>query len=56
MTTTVAALESELLNAAELSHRCNGWETRWFFRSMRERDADKLSLATSWSVRRNTKI
>lgn len=42
---TVAALESELLNAAELSHRCNGWETRWFFRSMRERDADKLSPA-----------
>jgi Asp-tRNA(Asn)/Glu-tRNA(Gln) amidotransferase A subunit family amidase len=40
---TVAALESELLNSAELAHRCNGWETRWFFRSMRERDADKLS-------------
>jgi Asp-tRNA(Asn)/Glu-tRNA(Gln) amidotransferase A subunit family amidase len=41
----VAALESELLNAAELAHRCNGWETRWFFRSMRARDADKLSPA-----------
>ncbi|HUI15633.1 MAG TPA: amidase [Xanthobacteraceae bacterium] len=39
----VAALETDLLNAAELSHRCNGWETRWFFRSMRDRDAAKLS-------------
>ncbi len=39
----VAALENDLLNAAELSHRCNGWETRWFFRTMRERDAAKLS-------------
>ncbi len=39
----VAALENDLLNAAELSHRCNGWETRWFFRTMRDRDAAKLS-------------
>jgi Asp-tRNA(Asn)/Glu-tRNA(Gln) amidotransferase A subunit family amidase len=39
----VAALENDLINAAELSHRCNGWETRWFFRSMRDRDAAKLS-------------
>ena len=39
----VAALETDLVNAAELSHRCNGFETRWFFRAMRERDADKLS-------------
>ncbi len=39
----VAALETDLLNAAELSHRCNGWETRWFFRTMRDRDAAKLS-------------
>jgi len=39
----VAALENDLLNAAELSHRCNGWETRWFFRAMRDRDAAKLS-------------
>ncbi len=39
----VAALETELVHAAELSHRCNGWETRWFFRSMRDRDAAKLS-------------
>ena len=39
----VAALETDLLNAAELSHRCNGWETRWFLRSMRDRDAGKLS-------------
>jgi Asp-tRNA(Asn)/Glu-tRNA(Gln) amidotransferase A subunit family amidase len=39
----VAALETDLIHAAELSHRCNGWETRWFFRSMRDRDAGKLS-------------
>jgi Asp-tRNA(Asn)/Glu-tRNA(Gln) amidotransferase A subunit family amidase len=39
----VAALETALLNAAELSHRCNGWETRWFIRTMRERDAAALS-------------
>jgi Asp-tRNA(Asn)/Glu-tRNA(Gln) amidotransferase A subunit family amidase len=37
----VAALETDLVNAAELSHRCNGFETRWFFRSMRERDTAK---------------
>jgi len=40
----VAALESDLINAAELSHRCNGWEARWFVRTMRDRDAGKLSL------------
>jgi Asp-tRNA(Asn)/Glu-tRNA(Gln) amidotransferase A subunit family amidase len=39
----VAALEAALGNAAELSHRCNGWETRWFLRSMRDRDAASLS-------------
>jgi Asp-tRNA(Asn)/Glu-tRNA(Gln) amidotransferase A subunit family amidase len=39
----VAALEAELVDAAELSHRCNGWETRWFLRDMRDRDASKLS-------------
>jgi len=39
----VAALETDLIHAAELSHRCNGWETRWFFRTMRDRDASKLS-------------
>jgi Asp-tRNA(Asn)/Glu-tRNA(Gln) amidotransferase A subunit family amidase len=39
----VAALETVLLNAAELSHRCNGWETRWFLHSMLDRDASKLS-------------
>jgi Asp-tRNA(Asn)/Glu-tRNA(Gln) amidotransferase A subunit family amidase len=41
----VAALENDLSNASELSHRCNGWETRWFFRTMRDRDAAKLSRA-----------
>jgi Asp-tRNA(Asn)/Glu-tRNA(Gln) amidotransferase A subunit family amidase len=39
----VTALEADLLNAQELSHRCNGWETRWFFRTMRERDIGQLS-------------
>jgi Asp-tRNA(Asn)/Glu-tRNA(Gln) amidotransferase A subunit family amidase len=39
----VAALENELLNAAELSHRCNGWEVRWFLNDMRARDESKLS-------------
>jgi Asp-tRNA(Asn)/Glu-tRNA(Gln) amidotransferase A subunit family amidase len=39
----VAALETELLNAAELSHRCNGWEARWFINDMRARDESKLS-------------
>jgi Asp-tRNA(Asn)/Glu-tRNA(Gln) amidotransferase A subunit family amidase len=39
----VAALETDLVNAQELSHRCNGWETRWFYRTMRDRDAGKLS-------------
>jgi Asp-tRNA(Asn)/Glu-tRNA(Gln) amidotransferase A subunit family amidase len=39
----VAALETDLVKAAELSHRCNGWETRWFFHTMRERDAGALS-------------
>ena len=41
----VAALETDLVHAQELSHRCNGWETRWFFRTMRDRDATKLSRA-----------
>jgi Asp-tRNA(Asn)/Glu-tRNA(Gln) amidotransferase A subunit family amidase len=39
----VAALENDLADAAELSHRCNGWETRWFFHTTRERDASALS-------------
>jgi Asp-tRNA(Asn)/Glu-tRNA(Gln) amidotransferase A subunit family amidase len=39
----VAALETDLVNAMELSHRCNGWEMRWFIRAMRERDAGALS-------------
>jgi Asp-tRNA(Asn)/Glu-tRNA(Gln) amidotransferase A subunit family amidase len=43
---TIAALEQELLKATELSHRCNGWEARWFFRAMRDRDASKLGRIT----------
>jgi Asp-tRNA(Asn)/Glu-tRNA(Gln) amidotransferase A subunit family amidase len=49
---TVAALETDLLNAAELSHRCNAFETRWFLRSMRERDSDALSRAMLDRARR----
>jgi Asp-tRNA(Asn)/Glu-tRNA(Gln) amidotransferase A subunit family amidase len=44
---SVAALEAELPNVTELSHRCNGWEGRWFFRSMRDRDAAKLGPLTA---------
>jgi Asp-tRNA(Asn)/Glu-tRNA(Gln) amidotransferase A subunit family amidase len=39
----VAALEAELPQVTELSHRCNGWENRWFLHSMRDRDAGSLS-------------
>jgi Asp-tRNA(Asn)/Glu-tRNA(Gln) amidotransferase A subunit family amidase len=42
----VAALEAELPKVTELSHRCNGWEARWFFRAMRDRDASKLGRIT----------
>jgi Asp-tRNA(Asn)/Glu-tRNA(Gln) amidotransferase A subunit family amidase len=41
--TKVAALEAELPQVTELSHRCNGWENRWFLHTMRDRDASKLS-------------
>jgi Asp-tRNA(Asn)/Glu-tRNA(Gln) amidotransferase A subunit family amidase len=43
----VAALENELPKVTELSHRINGWETRWFFRTMRDRDASKLGPITA---------
>jgi Asp-tRNA(Asn)/Glu-tRNA(Gln) amidotransferase A subunit family amidase len=42
----VAALEAELPKVQELSHRCNGWEGRWFFRVMRDRDAAKMGPIT----------
>jgi Asp-tRNA(Asn)/Glu-tRNA(Gln) amidotransferase A subunit family amidase len=42
----VAALESELPKVTELSHRLNGFEGQWFFRSMRDRDAGKLGPIT----------
>jgi Asp-tRNA(Asn)/Glu-tRNA(Gln) amidotransferase A subunit family amidase len=42
----VAALENELRNAQELSHRCNGFEGQWFFRTMRDRDAGKIGPVT----------
>src|ERR1700730_9128053 len=40
---TVAALEAELPQVTELSHRCNGWENRWFLHTMRDRDSSKFS-------------
>jgi Asp-tRNA(Asn)/Glu-tRNA(Gln) amidotransferase A subunit family amidase len=43
---SVATLETELLKAQELSHRCNGWEGRWFFRVMRDRDESKMGPIT----------
>ena len=49
----VAALETDLADAAELSHRCNGWETRWFFHTMRERDAEALSRSITARANRN---
>jgi Asp-tRNA(Asn)/Glu-tRNA(Gln) amidotransferase A subunit family amidase len=42
----VAALESELPKVTELSHRLNGFEGQWFFRTMRDRDAGKLGPIT----------
>jgi Asp-tRNA(Asn)/Glu-tRNA(Gln) amidotransferase A subunit family amidase len=42
----VAALENELPKVTELSHRCNGFEGQWFFRTMRDRGADKLGPIT----------
>src|SRR6202050_982203 len=42
----VGALEAELPNVSELSHRINGFEGQWFFRTMRDRDADKLGPIT----------
>jgi Asp-tRNA(Asn)/Glu-tRNA(Gln) amidotransferase A subunit family amidase len=44
--TQIAALEKELVGAQDLSHRCNGFEGQWFFRSLRERDASKLGPIT----------
>ncbi len=44
--TAVAELEKDIVNAAELSHRCNGFEAQWFFRTMRERDENLLGPVT----------
>ncbi len=43
---SIAALENDLRNAQELSHRCNGFEGRWFFRVMNDRDASKMGPIT----------
>jgi Asp-tRNA(Asn)/Glu-tRNA(Gln) amidotransferase A subunit family amidase len=42
----IALLEQELPDAQELSHRINGFEGQWFFRTMRDRDAEKLGPIT----------
>jgi Asp-tRNA(Asn)/Glu-tRNA(Gln) amidotransferase A subunit family amidase len=39
----VAAVEQAIATAHPLSNRINGWETRWFLRGARDRDAEKLS-------------
>jgi len=39
----LAGIESELAAAFPLSHAINSFETRWFLRNCRERDASKLS-------------
>jgi Asp-tRNA(Asn)/Glu-tRNA(Gln) amidotransferase A subunit family amidase len=39
----VAEIENELAAATALSTKINGWETRWFIRGCRDRDASKLS-------------
>ena len=48
----VAALENELVHAAELSHRCNGFEGQWFFRVMGDRDANKIGPITRERTRK----
>jgi Asp-tRNA(Asn)/Glu-tRNA(Gln) amidotransferase A subunit family amidase len=48
----IAALERELVGAAELSHRCNGWEGRWFFRVMCDRDESKMGPITRERTRK----
>ena len=39
----IAAVEKDIVGAHPLSNRINSWETRWFLRGARERDAQKLS-------------
>jgi Asp-tRNA(Asn)/Glu-tRNA(Gln) amidotransferase A subunit family amidase len=39
----VAEIEHELAAATSLSTKINSWETRWFIRGCRDRDASKLS-------------
>ena len=39
----IEAIETALVNAHPLSNRINAWETRWFVRGCRDRDAEKLS-------------
>src|ERR1051326_5509240 len=42
----IAALERELVGATERSHRCNGFEARWFFRVMCDRGESKMGPLT----------
>jgi Asp-tRNA(Asn)/Glu-tRNA(Gln) amidotransferase A subunit family amidase len=39
----IAAVEPEIVDAHPMSNKINGFETRWFLRGARERDATKLS-------------
>jgi Asp-tRNA(Asn)/Glu-tRNA(Gln) amidotransferase A subunit family amidase len=52
----IAALEKELVGAQELSHRCNGFEAQWFFRTMRDRDASKLGTITRQRTEKSDKL
>jgi Asp-tRNA(Asn)/Glu-tRNA(Gln) amidotransferase A subunit family amidase len=40
---TISSAETAIANAHALSNRINAWETRWFLRGARARDAEKLS-------------
>lgn len=41
--TKISAVEPEIIDAHPLSNKINGFETRWFLRGARDRDASKLS-------------
>jgi Asp-tRNA(Asn)/Glu-tRNA(Gln) amidotransferase A subunit family amidase len=41
--TKIAAVEPEIVDAHPLSNKINSFETRWFLRGARDRDATKLS-------------
>jgi hypothetical protein len=53
---TVAALEAELPTRHRAVASINGWEGRWFFRCMRDRDVNKMGPITIASASTNTKM